>query len=203
MSEKKNVLQRLIEARVLLDKEDLKATGHSEFGNYSYLEIKDFSHQLNAINEKVGLCPVVNFNFAESGKMTGILTLYNSDEPSDFLEFQCEEGEFSNKKMQGIQEMGSKRTFITRYLYVSVYNIAETDAVNKSKVEDKVDPSEQPVSNAKIATIQTMITKAKVTTESVLSGYGVKTIQELNTAQAMACITALNDYIKQQEKRGN
>jgi len=197
MSEKKNVFQKLLEARVLLDKKELKATGHSDFGNYDYLELGDFSTELNEINLQLGLCPIINFKFSEEGKMTGVLTLYNADDANETLVFECQEGEFENKKMQGIQEMGSKRTFITRYLYVSVYNIAENDSINRSDPKDKTDPSEQPISKSKIATIQSMIEKAKVTKESVLNGYGVTEIDQLNTAQAMACITALNNYIKQ------
>jgi hypothetical protein len=139
MSEKKEVKGLTIHARMAKIKKELSETkiaksGHNKFAGFKYHELSDFIEIVNKLNEKHGVNDVINIDKI-SGSCT--LTLYNVDDANDFVTVitPYEQAEMLGKggapsNVDAIQRMGSTITYNRRYLYMTAYNIQESDGVD-------------------------------------------------------------------------
>ncbi len=147
MSEKK---EKTIHARMAAIKKELSETkiaksGHNKFAGFKYHELSDFIEIVNKLNQKHGVNDVVNIDKANNQCS---LTLYNVDDSKDYLIVTTpyEEAEMLAKgggasKVDKIQRMGSTITYNRRYLYMTAYNIQESDGVDS---QEPVDEKPQP-----------------------------------------------------------
>lgn len=124
-----NIFHKLQEARCRLQSLNLKKTGQNKFAGYQYFELGDILPAINNINRELGLCTHITFNneFAK-------LTVFDSDS-ADFksIEFTSPMAKATLKGAHDIQNLGATETYQRRYLYVSAYEIVESDAVDASK----------------------------------------------------------------------
>lgn len=132
--EKKMTIQaKMQRARVMLQNRELKKSGQNKFSNYNYFELSDFLPHINAILDELGL-----FSMTDINDYAGVLGIYNSENPSEFLTFTMPSAAVELKGGNAIQNLGAVQTYIRRYLYISAFEIAESDFIdgeNQSKEE--------------------------------------------------------------------
>jgi hypothetical protein len=140
------VYQKLIKARNMLRKLELKKSGHNKFAGYQYFELGDFLPYVEAIFEEVGLCDVIYFD-----KDMAYMNLYDVDDGS-FTVFTSPMGSASLKGCHEVQNIGAVETYQRRYLYTTAMAIVEHDALDaktgevepQAKTTPKVEPKIEP-----------------------------------------------------------
>lgn len=121
--EKKNIYQKLMEVRTEFHKLELKKSGHNKFANFKYFELGDFLVPATKLLNEIGLCPVVTFD-NEIAKMIVI----NTDNPSETITFTSPMRDLELKGANSMQSLGGVETYQTRYLYIQLLNIVESDS---------------------------------------------------------------------------
>ena len=121
--EKKNIYQKLMEVRTNFHKLELKKSGHNKFANFKYFELGDFLVPATKLLNEEGLCPIVTFN-NEVAKMV----LVNTDNPSEKIELTSTKRHLEIKGANTMQSLGGVETYQTRYLYIQLLNIVESDS---------------------------------------------------------------------------
>ena len=129
--EKKNIYQKLMEVRTNFHKLELKKSGHNKFANFKYFELGDFLVPATKLLNEEGLCPIVTFN-NELAKMTVI----NTDNPSETIEFTSPMRDLELKGANSMQSLGGVETYQTRYLYIQLLNIVESDSFDAVSGKD-------------------------------------------------------------------
>lgn len=135
------VYAKIIKARNMLRKLELKKSGHNKFAGYQYFELGDFLPYVQAIFEEVGLCDVIYFD-----KDTAYMNLYDVDDGS-FTVFTSPMGSASLKGCHEVQNIGAVETYQRRYLYTTAMAIVEHDALDATTggVEPVKKPDPLPV----------------------------------------------------------
>lgn len=133
------VYDKLQAARIALQSQDLKKSGHNKFAGYKYFELADFLPTVNKIFADLKLCHTLEF-YPE----VAILRVIDTENGGD-AKFSCPMAEAELKGCHPVQNLGASITYITRYLLVMALAIVEHDAVDASEpiVEKK---SAKPVS---------------------------------------------------------
>ena len=121
--EKKNIYQKLMEVRTNFHKLELKKSGHNKFANFKYFELGDFLVPATKLLNDEGLCPIVTFD-NEVAKMV----LVNTDNPSETITFTSPMRDLELKGANSMQSLGGVETYQTRYLYIQLLNIVESDS---------------------------------------------------------------------------
>lgn len=133
------VYDKLQAARIALQSQDLKKSGHNKFAGYKYFELADFLPTVNKIFSDLKLCHTLEF-YPE----VAILRVIDTENGGD-AKFSCPMAGAELKGCHPVQNLGASITYITRYLLVMALAIVEHDAVDASEpiVEKK---SAKPVS---------------------------------------------------------
>lgn len=132
MEESKNIYQRLALARKEFLEKGIQKSGNAK--NYNYFELKDIVPIATEVFDNNGLLLVVNF---AEGNAIG--TLYNTDDPTQTMETTIDLSTTVNIPttrdggtiMNSVQWIGSKITYIRRYMYMLVLDIIEDDEIDK------------------------------------------------------------------------
>ena len=126
-----SVYKKLARAKVMLQKSGLKKSGYNPYDKFYYFDLGDFLPRVNEIFDELGLIGVFNI---ESRASDGIaeelatLTVINVDQIDDCILFSSPTAEAAQRNP--IQGLGSKHTYMRRYLYMEALDIAETDMVD-------------------------------------------------------------------------
>jgi len=118
------VCKKLIVARNMLRKLELRKSGHNKFAGYQYFELGDFLPHVQAIFEHVGLCDVITFT-----ETIATMTIYDIEDGSS-VAFTSPMGSAQLKGCHEVQNIGAVETYQRRYLYVSALAIVEHDALD-------------------------------------------------------------------------
>lgn len=118
------VCKKLITARNMLRKLELKKSGHNKFAGYQYFELGDFLPHVQAIFEHVGLCDVITFT-----ETVATMTVFDIEDGSSVV-FTSPMGSAQLKGCHEVQNIGAVETYQRRYLYVSALAIVEHDALD-------------------------------------------------------------------------
>jgi len=143
-----NVYSKLIKARNMLRKLELKKSGHNKFAGYNYFELGDFLPHVQAIFEEVGLCDVIYFD-----KDMAYMNIFDIEDGS-FALFTSPMGSAQLKGCHEVQNIGAVETYQRRYLYVTAMAISEHDALDATigAVEPvKKEVVEKPIATRKMA----------------------------------------------------
>jgi hypothetical protein len=141
--DKKNIYQKLAEARNMLRLRNIKPTGKNQ-GRFEYYELEDILPAVTEICEKVGILPVMNY-FSDRA----VLTIYDTDSDRTITL----ESPMSTAKLAGcheVQNLGAVQTYEKRYLYMHAFDVAESDVLDGTVHTDET-PRRQ---NAKPAPVQ-------------------------------------------------
>lgn len=121
--ERKNIYSKLMEVRVKFHKLELKKSGHNKFANFKYFELGDFLVPATQLLQESNLCPIVTFD-NDLAKMV----LINGDNPDEQITFTSPMRDLALKGANDMQSLGGVETYQTRYLYVQLLNIVESDS---------------------------------------------------------------------------
>lgn len=120
------VYAKLIKARNMLRKLELKKSGHNKFAGYQYFELGDFLPYVQSIFEHVGLCDIISFT-----EDVATMTVYDVEDGSS-VTFTSPMGSAQLKGCHMVQNIGAVETYQRRYLYVSALAISEHDALDST-----------------------------------------------------------------------
>ena len=185
--EQNNIYAKLNVVRTELSK-SLKKGGRNNYSNYDYFQLEDFMPQAIQLCNENGLFTqfwidkekvempstkttqnVIN----DEGVVTGtILTeqdnfvyveyahvlVIDVENPENQIEFKKETRECTVQAAQPIQNLGSKSTYMKRYMYFDVFEINQNDSIEENtgkpeKVESK--PTKKSSSKPKVTEVST------------------------------------------------
>ena len=131
IKETMNIYEKMQEARVQLQKLQIKKTGWNEFSKFDYFELGDFLPDIMSIFKALKLFS--NFSI-EDDKAN--LTITNAEDPQEEIVFtspyiKAVLKDKSGGEPQPIQGLGASHTYLRKYLYVNALEIAEYDTVNR------------------------------------------------------------------------
>lgn len=188
MEEKKNLKQKLQEARMLLKEIKLKPSGYNDFTKSSYFSLGDILPSITSVCDKVGICPVFSY-LAD----TTILTIYDnsSDEKievtSPTIETEVKISKAGKEISSKMQALAGNQTSQRRMLLISTFDIVS---------EDDDDIKGIDINNHNLFEIKKRI-EMKLT-ELMKEGYSVEEIckkagfTEKQYTQYMNCFEVLN-----------
>jgi hypothetical protein len=143
----KTVHARMSAIKAELAKIEIKKSGHNKFAGFKYHELQDFMVHINQLNQKHGVNDLVEI---DEDKKECRITLINVDAKDDFytVSVPYREAQMLGKggtpsNVDVIQRMGSTITYNRRYLYMTAYNIVESDSVD-SQEPTKTPPAKLP-----------------------------------------------------------
>ena len=135
---KLNVHQKLIKVREMFLDANVQKTGKNMHLSFKYFELDDIVPIAIRIFNEVGLISIVNFT-----EHTAVLTIVNTDEPEDNIDFASpfnqispiisKEGRAATNEMQAL---GSSITYMRRYLYMMALDICESDGIEANIGKD-------------------------------------------------------------------
>ena len=185
--EQNNIYAKLNVVRTELSK-SLKKGGRNNYSNYDYFQLEDFMPQAiqlcnenglftqfwidkekvempstkttqNAINDEGVVTGTIlteqdNFVYVEYAHVLVI----DVENPENQIEFKKETRECAVQAAQPIQNLGSKSTYMKRYMYFDVFEINQNDSIEENtgkpeKVESK--PTKKSSSKPKVTEVST------------------------------------------------
>lgn len=133
-----SIYLKLSQARVKLQKENLKKSGNNR--TFKYFELKDFLPRINEIFEELKMCSVVRYS-----SDIATLTIYDC-EKDESIEFTSPMVQKALPSGTEIQNLGAIQTYQRRYLYLTALEIVEDDLVDSiqpEKAEQKKQESQK------------------------------------------------------------
>jgi len=137
---KMNIFTKIQHVRAELQTKNIIKSGINKFSGFSYFELSDF---LPAINE---LCLKYHlFTYEDINSNIARITAVDCDNPDSIFTLTMDSAEVELKGMNKIQGIGSQQTYLRRYLYMSLFEISESDMLDAvtGKEEDKENKSKK------------------------------------------------------------
>lgn len=186
-----NIYSKMQKARCEFQEKPLKKSGHNKFAGYHYFELGDFLPTINALLEKYNLCSHMDF-----GKEVATLTIINSENPEEKLEFKSPMSEATLKGCHAVQNLGAVQTYLRRYLWVNAFEIVESDGLDATSGKVDVNGPSKTKANVNANKIEKLMEKKDVDPQAVMqfvqSTYKVDSFDKLNDAQVKELIEMLN-----------
>lgn len=108
--------------RVDLQDMNLKKTGENKFAGYKYYELGDILPPINKLMNAAKVAAIVSF-----GSEFAVLRLVNAENPEEFVEFTSPMAGATLKGAHDIQNLGAVETYQRRYLYMTAFEVVESD----------------------------------------------------------------------------
>lgn len=137
----KNIYQKLANVRVAVQKKAVKKSGKNKYAGFEYFELGDFLPYANEEMAKEGLCAIFSLELREDtlGGQYEIAVLKVMD-GVDTIEFSSPTADATVKGAIPIQSLGSKHTYMKRYLYLNCLELVENDVVDAADNTNKDEP---------------------------------------------------------------
>ena len=129
---------KLMAARIELQSQTLKKSGHNKFANYSYFELGDFLPVIQTIFHNNKMAGVVSF-----GAELATLTIVDLEDNSQVL-ITSPMSSAALKGCHEVQNLGAVQTYIRRYLWVAALEIVEHDAIDSAPPKEAKDAPAKP-----------------------------------------------------------
>lgn len=186
-----NIYKKLQKARCEFQEKPLKKSGHNKFAGYRYFELTDILPTINALLDKYNLCSHVNFT-----NDLATLTIYNSENTEEKIEFTSPTSEASLKGCHAVQNLGAVQTYLRRYLYVNAFEIVEHDGLDATTGKEELTPGSKTKANVKLAKIEKLLVTKEVDQQAVIqfikTTFKKNELSELTEQQADALIEMLS-----------
>lgn len=122
-----NIYEKLQCMRVDLQSMNLKKSGNNKFAGYNYYELGDFLPHINNLMMKYKVTSLVSFGERAT------LTLVNAEKPEETITFESPMESAQLKGAHPIQNLGAVETYSRRYLYMTAFEIVESDALDATQ----------------------------------------------------------------------
>lgn len=200
MAETANIYLKLQQARCELTKAVTKKSGWNDYSQYHYFQLDDFMAQAKEILAKYHLFSFFNIYPQEVDGSTGVVTsperavleIVDADKPSDVIRWMTETADATMKGATPIQTLGSKHTYMRRYLWLEAMEIAvcdDVDAVGNDKRQvdkPKTKPQPRMASDEQVHLILNLYEDDRI--EKMMRYYKVDKLGDLTEAQAVQII---------------
>lgn len=168
------LIEKIQNIRLDLLREEIKQTGKNTYAGYEYFELNDFLNPLNRLMAKYKMTAIPSFNKDEAS-----LTAYDF-ESDETITITSPMGTANLKGCHEVQNIGAVETYQRRYLYLAMFDISESDILNKTQgKDDKKRNAEDPQPAATCPKCGGIVLPAKTATgklftpEDILSTYGM------------------------------
>ena len=121
------VYEKLNDARLAFQENNVKKSGQNKFAGYSYYELSDILPTINEIAKELKFSCVVTF-----GTEIAQLEFIDAEKPQDRITFLSPMSKASLKGCHEVQNLGAVETYIKRYLYQNCFEIVENDALDST-----------------------------------------------------------------------
>ena len=209
MAETANIYLKLQQARCELTKAVTKKSGWNEYSHYHYFQLDDFMAQAKEILSKYHLFSFFNICPQEVDGSTGVVTMperavleiVDADKPTDVIRWMTETADASMKGATPIQTLGSKHTYMRRYLWLEAMEIAvcdDVDAVGDDKRQvdkPKAKPQPRMATDEQVDMILDLYEDDRI--KKIMQYYKVSKLVDLTEAQA---VQVINKGKKEHEK---
>lgn len=181
------VHKKLNEARVKFHALPLKKSGRNTFAKYSYFELSDFLVPALQICNEVGISCTISF-------CDNIATMRVVDvEDGSTIIFTTPIADATIKGQLPIQSLGSLHTYIRRYLWMLVFEVVESDAIDATIGQTPVSAT---MEDADAALIIQLLKATQTNAGTMAKHYGVDNLNALNADQAKDAIKRLQAKLK-------
>lgn len=117
-----NIYEKIQCVKNKLLEANIKKTGINKYAGYNYYELADFTPYIVKFCDEVKLFTAISFD-----KEFAKLTIINSEKPEERVEYTSPIEELELKGCNKIQALGGVETYSRRYLYMSAFDIIESD----------------------------------------------------------------------------
>lgn len=130
-----NIYEKLLKARIMFQKKNLKPKGYNKYSDFYYFELDDILPVITEICFNLGVICLVSFG-NELAQLR-FKDLKNDEE----IVFTSPMSTAKLKACHEVQNLGAVETYIKRYLYMHCFEIAESDQMDGATTEQ---PPRQP-----------------------------------------------------------
>lgn len=179
------IYKKLSEVKYKFHHIEINKSGKNTFANYSYMQLADFTKPLIQLLHAEGLVSFVSFT-----DTTATLTIVDV-ETGDKVENTSPMSKASLKGCHEVQNLGAVQTYIRRYLYMSMFDIVEGDALDGSQ---PLIPTGIETNDLIVLAAKKGFTSAKV--EKYLKskyGHGMQYISQVEHDETIAHFEGLDD----------
>lgn len=127
-----NIYEKLQQVRVSLQEKKLKKSGKNSYSGYDYYELSDILPEINRLMNEHKMTSVVSFDTDYAR-----LRLIDSEKPEEKIEFTSPMSTASLKGCHDVQNLGAVETYERRYLYMTAFEIVESDVLDKTHDKTK------------------------------------------------------------------
>ena len=120
-----NVYEKLTAARLFFQNAGVKMSGYNSFANYKYYELADILPVINKAAKEIGFCCVVRF-----GKEEATLEVIDCAKTEEKIIFSSPMSSANLKGCHEVQNLGAVESYVRRYLYLTAFEIVESDALD-------------------------------------------------------------------------
>lgn len=124
-----SVYSKLMQARIELQKRNLKKSGHNKFAGYQYFELGDFLPTVMDIFNDLKMCGFISF-YPDSAA----LNILDMEDNTQLL-ITSPMASANLKGAHDIQNLGAVQTYLRRYLWITAMEIVEHDAIDSTPME--------------------------------------------------------------------
>ena len=185
-----NVFQKIM----LLRNDDLlkgiKKTGFNKFQGFKYFELVDFLPTVTQLEVIYGLTSL--FSIDEQLAKLEVINVVTGDK----VVFTSTIAEANVKGMLDIQQLGSKHTYLKRYLYYNYLNLTENDGVDGLNQDSAKSEVSTPTQHNQILEL---LDHEDAKIEHTLKSYKVEKLMDLTHDQAVEIITKLEAWKKKRQ----
>jgi hypothetical protein len=134
---KKNIYQRLMQARIDFAKKNIQPSGYNVHLNFDYLELKDIIPVANKVMQDNNIMLITDFTSMECvGK---VIDLGGEEEPIVFsIPLPDPTKDAERLKLNVVAMIGAQVTYLRRYMYMLVLDITMNDEVDADGEETPV-----------------------------------------------------------------
>lgn len=184
-----SLYEKLAAMRVDLQNEKISKSGMNSYSNFKYYNLDDFLPACNNIAKKHKV--FLKFNIDKERAELVAINIENTDEKEVFA---IPISEVTVKGANSMQNIGAVTTYARRYLYMIVFEIAESDSfdteesmkkneeeerLRKEYEEKQLEMERTPIAEIKVNMIEKELARTGVSEEAVCKRYNVKAINEI------------------------
>lgn len=201
-----NIYQKMQAVKCELQKTVEGKSGENKFNKFSYLQLTDFMPKLNELNKEYGL--FTHFHIETSYNSDGvkmekaILKIIDMDNTNSGLSYESETDDATVKGATAIQNLGSKHTYMRRYMYVEAYDLSVEDDLDKRSGATGegslvADTGKRLASKAQVGILRKADTER---VQKMMQYYHVEKLEDLTIQQASQAIEQLKKPIESGEQ---
>lgn len=161
-----NIYEKIQCVKNKLLEANIKKTGTNKYAGYNYYELADFTPYIVKFCDEVKLFTAISFD-----KEFAKLTIINSEKPEERIEYTSPIEELELKGCNKIQALGGVETYSRRYLYMSAFDIIESDMFDGvNGKEQKEDVGDKLIDNTKVEALKKAVQNKNLTEEQLKKG---------------------------------